>query len=66
MSREIEADGCYSLVSDLNETKPHTCITCRHFRYDRFSRVSVCTKGKTVGVPDWRTKYEVCDEWKEK
>ena len=61
MAREIEADGFITRDADLKQTKPQTCLTCKHFRYGE--KGGICVNGASLFCEDWRMKYQVCDKW---
>ncbi|MBQ1573726.1 MAG: hypothetical protein IIZ78_21585, partial [Clostridiales bacterium] len=63
--REIEQDGYITRDADLSGI-PHTCFNCGAYKYFIDSKRYKCIEGHIVDAADWRQKYSVCDQWRQK
>ena len=63
--KEIEQDGYITRDADLSGI-PHTCYNCGAYRYFLDAQRYKCIEGHIVDAADWRQKYSVCDQWRQK
>lgn len=63
--KEIEQDGYITRDADLSGI-PHTCFNCGAYKYFIDSKRYKCIEGHIVDAADWRQKYSVCDQWRQK
>ena len=63
--KEIEQDGYITRDADLSGI-PHTCFNCGAYRYFLDAQRYKCIEGHIVDAADWRQKYSVCDQWRQK
>lgn len=63
--KEIEQDGYITRDADLSGI-PHTCFNCGAYKYFIDSKRYKCIEGHIVDAADWRQKYSVCGQWRQK